>query len=80
MARTIKLYKVPESPTIPGIRPMRDADVPTVTKLLCEYLETNYKLAPCMTEDEVRHWMVMQDEVIYSYVIENDKGDVTDLI
>ena len=59
---------------------MKNADVPAVTKLMSKYLESNFKLAPCMTEDEVRHWMVMQEEVIYSYVIENDKGEVTDLL
>lgn len=80
MARTIKLYKLPEKATIPGIRPMKDSDVPAVTKLMCQYLESDYKLAPCMTEDEVRHWMVMQEGVIYSYVVENDSGDVTDLL
>merc|ERR1712157_268764 len=31
MARTIKLYKVPEVPQIPGMGQMRESDVPRVT-------------------------------------------------
>ena len=34
MARTIKFYKMPDAPTVPGVRKMEPRDVPAVTKLL----------------------------------------------
>lgn len=30
MARTLKLYKLPDAPVTPGLRPMTAADVPQV--------------------------------------------------
>lgn len=79
MARTIKLYKVAEEPSTPGIRPMEKKDVPQVTVLLTNYLK-KFKLAPELSEAEVEHWLVMQEDVIYSYVVEDGSGNVTDLL
>jgi glycylpeptide N-tetradecanoyltransferase len=39
MARTIKLFKMPDEPEIPGIRPMVEADIPSACKLLDNYLK-----------------------------------------
>merc|ERR1711924_327388 len=77
MARTIKLYKVPEVPQLPGIRQMRESDVPRVTELVTGYLK-KFSLHPEFTSDEIAHWMSPRDGVIYSYVRENN-GDVTDV-
>lgn len=77
MARTIKLYKVPEVPQIPGMRQMVDADVPRVTELVSGYLK-KFSLHPEFNQDEIRHWILPRDGVIYAYVREND-GEVTDV-
>ena len=39
MQRTIKLYKLPDEPTIPNLRELRPADVPSARALLNGYLE-----------------------------------------
>merc|ERR1712039_1053913 len=77
MARTIKLYKVPEVPQIPGMRQMVDADVPRVTELVSGYLK-KFSLHPEFNQDEIRHWILPREGVIYAYVREND-GEVTDV-
>jgi glycylpeptide N-tetradecanoyltransferase len=77
MARTIKLYKVPEAPTIPGVRKMEARDVASVTSLLEEYM-IKFELAPKFTEEDVRHWLVFQNDVISSYVVESNEGCITD--
>ena len=77
MARTIKLYEVPDQPTLAGVRQMEDRDVRVVTSLLCGYLE-RFKLAPKFTEQDVRHWLVHQEGVVSSYVVEDEEGVVTD--
>ena len=79
MARTLKLFKLPEAPLTKGLRAMEDRDVPAVTRILEKYLG-QYKLSPRLDEAEVRHWLVMREEVIYSYVVENTAGEVTDLV
>lgn len=32
------------------------------------------------TADEVAHWVLPRDKVVYSYVVENDDGKVTDML
>ena len=47
----------PEKPATPGLRPMEERDVAGVKKLLDTYLE-KYNLAPNMSEEEVKHWLL----------------------
>ncbi|KAI9141023.1 acyl-CoA N-acyltransferase [Paraphysoderma sedebokerense] len=75
-----RLYKVPEKPYIPGIRPMKSADVEIVHKALNNYLR-RFALAPVFTVEEVRHWFLPIEGVIYSYVVEDPKtSKITDFI
>jgi glycylpeptide N-tetradecanoyltransferase len=83
MLRTIKLYKVPDTPQLPGFRPLVAADVPEVTRLLNGYLN-KCQLAPVFDEDEVAHWLTPRAGVVDSYVVAEQKangsqGPITDL-
>jgi glycylpeptide N-tetradecanoyltransferase len=83
MARTIKLYKLPEvrfsdqfkkysilkEPLTPGIRPMVESDSNQVQKLLSKYM-LQFPLAPTINKDEVKHWLLPRKDVVYSYVVE----------
>jgi glycylpeptide N-tetradecanoyltransferase len=79
MARTLKLYKLPEQPLTHGIRPMVEKDVPAVAKLLSTYL-SRYHMTPDMSEEEVSHWLVNKPEVVYSYVVAGPDDVATDLL
>lgn len=79
MARTLKLYRLPEKPVTPGIRAMEAQDVPQVTGLLSGYL-ASYRVAPELSAEEVAHWLVMRPEVVFSYVVEGKGGVITDLL
>lgn len=59
---------------------MTKADVPQVTRLLNDHLHDNYKVHIVFDEDETAHWLLPRENVFYSYVNENDKGQVTDLL
>lgn len=78
MARTIKLYKVPETPNLPGIREMQPKDMKRVFELVTGYL-SQFALHPEFKEDELAHWMLPRKEVIYSYVRESSSGQITDV-
>jgi len=78
MARTIKLYKVPEKPQLPGMREMKESDVPRVWELVSGYLK-KFPLHPEFTKEEIAHWMLPRDGVVYSYVREGRPGEVTDV-
>jgi glycylpeptide N-tetradecanoyltransferase len=77
MQRTIKLYRLPEKPKTPGFRALAAPDVPQVTKLLNNYL-AKFTLKPIYTDDEFAHWFLPREGVIDSYVVENEKGVITD--
>jgi glycylpeptide N-tetradecanoyltransferase len=79
MARTIKLYKVPDTPQLSGMRAMEPKDSARVFELVSGYL-TKFNLHPEFAEDELAHWMLPRKEVIYSYVRENSSGTVTDVV
>ena len=79
MARTIKLYKLPSTTSIPGIRPLRTSDVPAACTLLNNHLK-QYKLVQQFDEAEFLHWFVPRGGVISCYVVENPStGEITDL-
>eukprot|EP00727_Mastigamoeba_balamuthi_P001543 m51a1_g11386 putative glycylpeptide n-tetradecanoyltransferase 1 (487) ;mRNA; r:10607-12842 len=76
MSRTIKLYKLPDKPETPGLRPMQHKDARAVLKLLHEGL-AKFKLVPVYTEEEVCHWFLPRNNVVYSYVVENKDKVIT---
>lgn len=78
MAETIEHYAMPKKIRIKGLRSMEEKDVKTVTKLLNAYFE-KFKLAPIKTEEDVRHWLVPREDVVYSYVkIDERTNEATD--
>jgi glycylpeptide N-tetradecanoyltransferase len=56
---------------------MEEKHVKEVHVLLTEYLK-KFDLHPEFTVDEIRHWLLPRDEVVYAFVIEKD-GKVTDM-
>lgn len=79
MARTIKLYAVKSETMVPGIRPLRESDVPEASKLLSKFL-SKFELYTVLTEEEFQHWYMPRDGVIYTYVVENPESKrLTDL-
>ncbi|XP_073007306.1 glycylpeptide N-tetradecanoyltransferase 1-like [Typha latifolia] len=78
MSRTIRLYKLPEATVTPGFRKMELRDVAAVTRLLREYLG-QFAVAPDFDESDVEHWMLPQENVVDSFLVENpETHEVTD--
>mmetsp|Transcript_4337 Transcript_4337/g.7622 ORF Transcript_4337/g.7622 Transcript_4337/m.7622 type:complete len:442 (+) Transcript_4337:114-1439(+) len=78
MARTIKLYKLPDNPQLPGMREMKKEDVPRVHELVSAYLK-KFALHPDLSREEIEHWMLPREGVVYAFVRENEKGQVVDV-
>ncbi len=78
LARTMKLFRVNDAPKIEGFREMLPKDVSQVHRLLAEKLK-KYKVSPVfISEEETSHWLLPQKHVVYTYVVENKEGEVTD--
>lgn len=48
---------------------MTKKDVPAVHRLLLEYL-SQFHLSPVMSQEEVEHWLLPQENIIDTYVVE----------
>mmetsp|Transcript_21067 Transcript_21067/g.35157 ORF Transcript_21067/g.35157 Transcript_21067/m.35157 type:complete len:449 (+) Transcript_21067:48-1394(+) len=80
MARTIKLYSLPEVTSTPGLRPAEPRDMERVTQLLNSYL-SKYSIAPELSLQEVVHILTPQEDVVYSYVVEDPQTkEITDFV
>lgn len=77
LARAKGVYKLPKDTTINNIRPMTVKDVDQVFKILNEYL-SKFLIRPFYSLEEVAHWFVPRNKVVYSYVVDND--GITDFI
>ncbi|KAI8364705.1 acyl-CoA N-acyltransferase [Radiomyces spectabilis] len=80
LARMIKHYKLPAEISTPGLRVMKEADVPQVRALLNSYM-SRFDVAPVFeTDDDVKHWILPHEEVVWSYVVEDaETHKITDV-
>jgi glycylpeptide N-tetradecanoyltransferase len=76
--KTLKLPKRPSSASR-GLRAMRAEDSVKVHALLANYLHAKGKLAQEFSVEEVEHVFVPRANVISTYVVENDAGEITDM-
>ncbi|CAG8549384.1 4381_t:CDS:2 [Ambispora gerdemannii] len=78
LTRMIKKYKVPEETSTAGLRPMKSKDVPKVRVLLNEYM-SKFNFVPIFKNDEeIRHWILPKEGVVWSYVVEAPGKHITD--
>lgn len=79
MSRLLKLHTIASETTIPGLRPFEEKDVPAVTDLLRRYL-SRFHLSPMFFQEEVRHWLLPREGVIYTYIVEDPVShEITDM-
>ncbi|ANQ10762.1 Glycylpeptide N-tetradecanoyltransferase [Plasmodium coatneyi] len=78
MSRAIKLYRVDDTLNLKNMRLMKKKDVEGVHKLLSSYLE-QFNLYAVFTKEEIAHWFLPIDNVIYTYVNE-EGGKIKDMI
>jgi len=77
--RTIKLYRVPSEPQVPGIRPIEDRDMKQAHALLTTYLN-DFKLCQQFSLAEFKHCFSQRDGVINCYVVEDPETKrITDM-
>ncbi len=70
LSRVIKKFKLPTETSTPGLRPMLKKDVPEVRTLLNEYMNKFNFVPVFKTDEEVNHWILTRDGVIWSFVVE----------
>lgn len=71
MQRTIKFYKLPAEPKLTGFRALEERDVEAVCAMLNKHLE-KFELVPIYERDEFAHWFLPREDVVDSYVVEQE--------
>lgn len=75
-------YALPKNTMVEGLRPMTEADIDESLLLFNKY-QTRFDLAQSFSREEFKHWFLGTSEtsdIIFSYVVENIDGKITDLI
>ena len=57
LARMIRINKVPDTTTLPGLREMQVEDIPKVSRLFSLYMK-RFGMAPVFSETEVKHQLL----------------------
>jgi glycylpeptide N-tetradecanoyltransferase len=78
LARAKGIYKLPKDVSI-NAKIMEKKHVEGVYKILNDYLK-KFTIRAYYSKDEVAHWFLPRDKVVYSYIVENNDGEVTDFI
>ena len=76
MSRYLKLNKLPQKPSLPGLRSMKERDISLVHELLNTYL-SKFKVHFKFSIEEIKHFFLPRDGVVNSYVVE-DSTTITD--
>lgn len=71
MKRTLRLYNLPEHTRLEGFKELTKEHIPQVYSMLLQYLD-RFDLSPRFTLEEVEHWFLPQENVINSYVVEQN--------
>ena len=79
ISRAKGVYKVAKETTINGIRPMEEKDVDQVQVLLENFL-SKFKVHGYYSKEEVAHWFLPRKEVVFSYVVDDGNGKITDFL
>ncbi|KAM4524064.1 glycylpeptide N-tetradecanoyltransferase 2-like isoform 1-T1 [Odontesthes bonariensis] len=79
LQRALKFNRLPEGTKVLGLRPMTKEDAPGIHSLLKKYL-SKFHLSPLLSLQEVEHWLLPRENVIYTYVAEGDDGSLTDVV
>ncbi|KAM9716178.1 glycylpeptide N-tetradecanoyltransferase 1-like [Menidia menidia] len=77
--RALKFNRLPKGTKVLGLRPMTKDDIPGIHTLLQTYL-SKFPLSPLLSLQEVEHWLMPKENVIYTYVVEGDTGSLTDVV
>nr|XP_020460982.1 glycylpeptide N-tetradecanoyltransferase 1-like [Monopterus albus] len=77
--RPLKLNRLSEVTKTPGLRPMIKEDVEGIHSLLQTNL-CKFHLSPMLSLQEAEQWLLPRENVIDTYVVEQDDGTLTDVV
>ena len=73
-AKFIREHALPKNTVTENLTEMTEADIPAVCAALNRHLVENYKIHIVFNKEEVHHFLLPRDGVLYSWVVKNDEG------
>ena len=77
LGKALKNNELPEEPQISGFRKMTEKDLDQIYELITKN-RNKYKIYDIMSREEIEHWILPRNNIIYTYVLEDENNKITD--
>ena len=77
LGNALKKYELPDEPKISGFRKMEEKDIDQIYNLILER-NKKYKIYEILNKNEVKHWLLPRNNIVYTYVLEDEDHKITD--
>ena len=77
LGNAIKKYELPDEPKISGFRKMEKKDLEQIYNLIL-LRNKKYKIYEILDKSEVEHWLLPRNNIVYTYVLEDEEHKITD--
>ena len=77
IGNALKKYDLPDEPTISGFRKMEEKDIEQIYNLILSR-NKKYKIFEILTKQEIKHWLLPKNNIVYTYVLEDEQHNITD--
>lgn len=77
LGKAIKNHELPDKLQISGFRKMNEKDLEQIYQLMRKK-NNNYKIYEILSKEELAHLILPNNNIIYTYVLENENNNITD--
>ena len=77
LGNALKKYDLPDEPKISGFRKMEIKDLEQICNLIL-LRNKKYKIYEILDLKEVEHWLLPRNNIVYTYVLEDEEHKITD--
>ena len=77
LGNALKKYELPDEPTITGFRKMEGKDLEQIYNLILQR-NKKYKIYEMLNIKEIAHWLLPRNNIVYTYVLEDEEHKITD--
>ena len=77
LGNALKKYDLPDEPKISGFRKMEAKDLEQIYNLIL-LRNKKYKIYEILDIKEVEHWFLPRNNIVYTYVLEDEEHKITD--
>ena len=77
IGNTLKKYELPDELQITGFRKMEEKDLEQIYELIL-LRNKKYKIYETLNKEEIIHWLLPKNNIVYTYVLEDEEHKITD--